>query len=103
MPRRGELIRRVDYEEHTIFYCAACQTGGKVLKDRRLSRLLRWQAPPRAEVGDPPGPRRRRDAAAAAVRSGPAAASVSRMTELRHVDDMQAAAPPVGLARRAPG
>ncbi len=34
-------IARVDYEEHTVFYCPACQTGGKVLKDRRLSRLLR--------------------------------------------------------------
>jgi formamidopyrimidine-DNA glycosylase len=37
----GEPLRRVDYEEHTIYYCASCQTGGKVLKDRRLSRLLR--------------------------------------------------------------
>jgi formamidopyrimidine-DNA glycosylase len=37
----GEPLRRVDYEEHTIYYCAACQTAGKVLKDRRLSRLLR--------------------------------------------------------------
>ncbi len=34
-------IARVDYEEHTIYYCAACQTGGRILKDRRLSRLLR--------------------------------------------------------------
>jgi formamidopyrimidine-DNA glycosylase len=34
-------IARVDYEEHTIYYCPACQTGGRVLKDRRLSRLLR--------------------------------------------------------------
>ncbi len=40
-PRCGDPIRRVDYEEHTIYYCAPCQTGGKVLKDRRLSRLLR--------------------------------------------------------------
>jgi formamidopyrimidine-DNA glycosylase len=39
--RCGEPIHRVDYEEHTIYYCARCQTGGKVLKDRRLSRLLR--------------------------------------------------------------
>jgi formamidopyrimidine-DNA glycosylase len=39
--RCGEPLRRVDYEEHTIFYCAACQTGGRVLKDRRLSRILR--------------------------------------------------------------
>jgi formamidopyrimidine-DNA glycosylase len=39
--RCGDAIRRVDYEEHTIYYCATCQTGGKVLKDRRLSRLLR--------------------------------------------------------------
>ncbi|MDQ2983369.1 MAG: hypothetical protein M3R70_05530 [Actinomycetota bacterium] len=34
-------IARVDYEEHTVFYCPQCQTGGRVLKDRRLSRLLR--------------------------------------------------------------
>ncbi|MGH3022759.1 MAG: DNA-formamidopyrimidine glycosylase family protein [Gaiellaceae bacterium] len=34
-------IARVDFEEHTIYYCPACQTGGRVLKDRRLSRLLR--------------------------------------------------------------
>jgi formamidopyrimidine-DNA glycosylase len=40
-PRCGETLLRVDFEEHTITYCAACQTGGRVLKDRRLSRLLR--------------------------------------------------------------
>jgi formamidopyrimidine-DNA glycosylase len=34
-------IARVDFEQHTIFYCPGCQTGGRVLKDRRLSRLLR--------------------------------------------------------------
>jgi formamidopyrimidine-DNA glycosylase len=34
-------IARVDYEEHTVFYCPTCQTGGRVLKDRRLSRLLK--------------------------------------------------------------
>jgi formamidopyrimidine-DNA glycosylase len=34
-------IQRVDFDEHTIFYCPECQTGGRVLKDRRLSRLLR--------------------------------------------------------------
>ena len=37
----GTPIARVDFEEHTIYYCAQCQTGGRVLKDRRLSRLLR--------------------------------------------------------------
>ena len=40
-PRCGEVIRRVDFDEHTIYYCARCQTGGRVLADRRLSRLLR--------------------------------------------------------------
>ncbi len=40
-PQCGKPIRQVDYEEHTVFYCSACQTGGRVLKDRRLSRLLR--------------------------------------------------------------
>jgi formamidopyrimidine-DNA glycosylase len=34
-------IARVDFEEHTIYYCADCQTGGRTLKDRRLSRLLK--------------------------------------------------------------
>src|SRR5262245_26540045 len=40
-PACGTPIARVDYEEHTIYYCPTCQTGGRVLKDRRLSRLLR--------------------------------------------------------------
>jgi formamidopyrimidine-DNA glycosylase len=40
-PQCGAPIARVDFEEHTIFYCPECQTGGRVLKDRRLSRLLR--------------------------------------------------------------
>jgi formamidopyrimidine-DNA glycosylase len=37
----GTPLAQVDFEEHTIYYCPACQTGGRVLKDRRLSRLLR--------------------------------------------------------------
>ena len=37
----GTPIARVDFEQHTIYYCPTCQTGGRVLKDRRLSRLLR--------------------------------------------------------------
>ena len=37
----GTPIARVDFEEHTIYYCPTCQTGGRILKDRRLSRLLR--------------------------------------------------------------
>jgi formamidopyrimidine-DNA glycosylase len=40
-PQCGTPIARVDYEEHTVYYCPTCQTGGRVLKDRRLSRLLR--------------------------------------------------------------
>jgi len=37
----GTPIARVDFEEHTIYYCPQCQTGGRTLKDRRLSKLLR--------------------------------------------------------------
>jgi formamidopyrimidine-DNA glycosylase len=37
----GTPIARVDFEEHTIYYCPDCQTSGRILKDRRLSRLLR--------------------------------------------------------------
>ncbi len=40
-PQCGNPIARVDFEEHTIFYCPDCQTGGRTLKDRRLSRLLK--------------------------------------------------------------
>jgi formamidopyrimidine-DNA glycosylase len=40
-PRCGTPIARVDFEEHTIYYCPHCQTGGRILKDRRLSRLLK--------------------------------------------------------------
>jgi formamidopyrimidine-DNA glycosylase len=40
-PRCGTPIAQVDYEEHTVFYCPSCQTGGRLLKDRRLSRLLK--------------------------------------------------------------
>jgi formamidopyrimidine-DNA glycosylase len=34
-------LAMVDFEEHTIYYCPHCQTGDRVLKDRRMSRLLR--------------------------------------------------------------
>jgi formamidopyrimidine-DNA glycosylase len=40
-PRCGEDLRRISYESHEVTYCPACQTGGKVLADRRLSRLIR--------------------------------------------------------------
>lgn len=40
-PECDTPIARVDYEEHTVYYCPSCQTEGRVLKDRRLSRLLR--------------------------------------------------------------
>ena len=40
-PRDGTPLARVDFEEHTIYYCPTCQTGGRTLKDRRLSRLLK--------------------------------------------------------------
>jgi len=40
-PRCGTAIERVDFDEHTIYYCPTCQTEGRTLKDRRLSKLLR--------------------------------------------------------------
>jgi formamidopyrimidine-DNA glycosylase len=40
-PRCGATIEAVYYAEHQTNYCPAEQTGGKVLKDRRLSRLLK--------------------------------------------------------------
>ena len=40
-PNCGQPLRRVSFESHEIAYCPQCQTGGRVLADRRLSRLLR--------------------------------------------------------------
>ncbi len=40
-PRCGDDLRRVSYESHEVTYCPTCQTGGKVLADRRMSRLIR--------------------------------------------------------------
>jgi formamidopyrimidine-DNA glycosylase len=40
-PRCGATIEAVHYEDYVMCYCPADQTGGKVLKDRRLSRLLK--------------------------------------------------------------
>lgn len=40
-PRCGTGLLAVHFEDHVIAYCPACQTEGRVLKDRRLSRLLK--------------------------------------------------------------
>jgi formamidopyrimidine-DNA glycosylase len=39
-PRCGEKVLRIRYADKETNYCARCQTGGKVLADRSLSRLL---------------------------------------------------------------
>jgi formamidopyrimidine-DNA glycosylase len=40
-PACGDTVREVSYATRSFQYCPTCQTGGKVLADRRLSRLLR--------------------------------------------------------------
>jgi formamidopyrimidine-DNA glycosylase len=40
-PRCGTTLEAVHYEDYVMSYCPACQTEGRVLKDRRLSRLLK--------------------------------------------------------------
>jgi len=37
----GDLVREVTFADSSLQYCPTCQTGGKVLADRRMSRLLR--------------------------------------------------------------
>jgi len=44
-PTCGEKIQRIRYADNETNYCATCQTGGKVLADRSLSRLLRSDWP----------------------------------------------------------
>ena len=40
-PRCGDTLEAVFYEDYVMCYCPTCQTEGKLLKDRRLSRLLK--------------------------------------------------------------
>ncbi|GCE43093.1 Fpg/Nei family DNA glycosylase [Rhodococcus sp. USK10] len=40
-PVCGDTVREVSFAEKSFQYCATCQTGGKVLADRRMSRLLK--------------------------------------------------------------
>ena len=44
-PRCGAKVQRIRYADNETNYCARCQTGGKLLADRSLSRLLRQDWP----------------------------------------------------------
>jgi formamidopyrimidine-DNA glycosylase len=37
----GDTLERVSFENYEMTYCPTCQTGGRVLADRRMSRLLK--------------------------------------------------------------
>ena len=40
-PVCGDTVREVSFADSSLQYCPTCQTGGKPLADRRLSRLLK--------------------------------------------------------------
>lgn len=63
-PRCGSPVQRVVYSENEANYCPPCQTGGRLLADRALSRLLRSDWPKTLEELE------RRRAAAPARRTG---------------------------------
>ena len=44
-PVCGATVQRIVYAENEVNYCPRCQTGGKVLADRSLSRLLKSDWP----------------------------------------------------------
>ena len=44
-PRCGEKVQRIRYADNETNYCARCQTDGKLLADRSLSRLLKGDWP----------------------------------------------------------
>ena len=44
-PARGTAVQRIRYAENEVNYCPRCQTGGKLLADRSLSRLLKGDWP----------------------------------------------------------
>ena len=49
-PRCGDRLEAVFYEDYVMCYCPTCQTEGKLLKDRRLSRLLKYDLPAMAST-----------------------------------------------------
>jgi formamidopyrimidine-DNA glycosylase len=49
-PRCGEKIQRIRYADNETNYCPRCQTGGKLLADRSLSRLLKSDWPKTLEA-----------------------------------------------------
>jgi formamidopyrimidine-DNA glycosylase len=56
-PTCGETIRRIRYADNETNYCPRCQTGGKILADRGLSRLLGADWPRTLEELESPGRR----------------------------------------------
>ena len=44
-PRCGAKVQRIRYAENETNYCPRCQTGGRLLADRALSRLLKSDWP----------------------------------------------------------
>ncbi|MBO0804339.1 MAG: Fpg/Nei family DNA glycosylase [Nocardiopsaceae bacterium] len=57
-PACGDTIREVSFADSALQYCPTCQTGGKPLADRRLSRLLKLPRPRGAARPPlPPAPR----------------------------------------------
>jgi formamidopyrimidine-DNA glycosylase len=44
-PDRGAPVQRIVHAENESNYCAACQTGGRLLADRALSQLLKKDWP----------------------------------------------------------
>ena len=40
-PVCGDTVREVSFADTSLQYCPTCQTGGKPLADRRMSKLLR--------------------------------------------------------------
>jgi len=51
-PRCGAKIQRIRYASNETNYCPSCQTGGRLLADRALSRLLREDWPKTPEEMD---------------------------------------------------
>ena len=53
-PRCGSPVQRIVYADNECNYCARCQTGGRLLADRSLSRLLRDDWPKWLKIGPAP-------------------------------------------------
>ena len=84
-PVCGTKVQRVRYADNELNYCPRCQTGGKLLADRSLSRLLRGDWPRSIDELEQLAERKRPSGRARSARAGGQAAAAEGFAAVRPI------------------